>query len=159
MARLELPGGWVSLDAPKKGLNWSKWVSVRDKTYPRVVGLNTPNGVHRWSLRHVRYTTEPAGGDAWQAPADTYRLGVGDCEDIALLARAELIAMNWPRDQIWFLISYDLVARQDHAQLIVGQQFLDMRASMAMPLTSWKDYRPIQAFQDDKFVTFGRKVT
>jgi hypothetical protein len=38
----------------------------------------------------VRYKPEPIGREFWQLPEDTYRIGSGDCEDLAAWRAAEL---------------------------------------------------------------------
>jgi transglutaminase-like putative cysteine protease len=38
----------------------------------------------------VRYRREPRGRERWQTAAETYRLGQGDCEDLAVYLAADL---------------------------------------------------------------------
>ena len=46
------------------------------------------------TIAEIEYVPEPNDENHWQTPAETLKLGTGDCEDIQLLIRARLIDFN-----------------------------------------------------------------
>ena len=46
------------------------------------------------TIAEIEYLPEAKGENHWQTPAETLKLGTGDCEDIQLLIRARLIDFN-----------------------------------------------------------------
>ncbi len=132
-----------------------RWEAVRHHRIAKVPGLTNPREVHAYVRRRVQYHSEPI--DIWATPEETLKRGYGDCEDFAILERALLIESGWPREDIWVLLAHDLLVRQDHALLIVGGLIIDCRSAPVFPVSTFRDYRPIIAFCEDRAVTFGRK--
>ena len=46
------------------------------------------------TIAEIEYVPEPNDENHWQTPAETLKLGTGDCEDIQILIRARLIDFN-----------------------------------------------------------------
>lgn len=149
--------GLAAVPAP---LRDPRWLAVRDQ---RALGLRYRGEgiaakVDKWVNYAVRY--ERDDGDSWAPPAETLAKLAGDCEDIALLKRALLINSGVPEPQIMFVLAYDLLARADHAFLVVFEArwlALENRNSLTMPAERLRDYRPIEAFTRDRAWTFGRR--
>jgi hypothetical protein len=78
---------------------------------------------------HILY--KPDGiKDYWQTPAETRRLGTGDCDDFCLLFYFELKAMGYNP-----FIMYGRIAGKAHMACICGRWVIDTVVS------DWYDYR------------------
>jgi len=78
---------------------------------------------------HILY--KPDGiKDYWQTPAETRRLGTGDCDDFAILYFFELNAMGYRPH-----IIYGRIAGKAHMACICGRWVIDTVVS------DWYDYR------------------
>lgn len=132
----------------------SQWLSVRSEKFTRAPHLPTIYDVDRWVNRNVRYQRDAA--DHWQTPDTTWDRKAGDCEDIAILKRAVLINQGRADADILFVIAYDLIARGDHAFLVVDGCVLDSFNALSLPLAKVKDYRPIMAMTGSHSWLFGR---
>jgi Predicted periplasmic protein len=105
----------------------------------------------------VRYCPEPTSADTWLPPAESLRLGAGDCEDWCIFVRALLINGGIESSKLWLLIVQDLVTNQTHAVLWTPIRFCDGRAPAPLTHDKFVDYRPIAAFNDTEAVTFGKR--
>jgi hypothetical protein len=144
--------GWVSIPALHKDRRWD---AVMGERIAPIKGIKTCGGAHRFIRQFIRYQPEPI--DLWSSPDETLKRGYGDCEDLALLERAILISLGVPSDKIWFVLARDLIARIDHAMLVLDGLLFDSRSDRTPLLAEAKDYSPILAFSDERCVTFGRK--
>lgn len=111
-----------------------KWDAVKAERIadPTVGQPDPPRSVNAWVNRHVAYAADPR--DRWQGPAETLRLGTGDCEDYAILKRAILLARGWPANRLALVVGHDLARRQGHALLWADGLALDCLADDPIPL-------------------------
>lgn len=143
--------GWsfVPVDKPH-----SQWGNVKDATFHKAPHLPWISDVDRWVNRNVRYVRDAA--DHWQTPEATWERKAGDCEDIAILKRAILLAQGRRDDDMLLVIAHDLIARNDHAFLVVDGCVLDSFNALTLPVSKVKDYRPIMAMTGSQSWLFGR---
>lgn len=153
---LDIPG-WAALSIPTKGGLWTSWAAVSGEKLDKPMGLTNSVDVHEFARKHVSYLREPNGVDNWQKPSQTLLKKTGDCEDWAVLERALLLSVGYRERDIYILIAADLVAREDHAVVFVGDYYLDCRTAQVQHKSTFKDYRPVFAFQRSAAWTFGRK--
>ena len=140
--------GWSALKvAPNP-----KWLSVKDDRLPKATTrAKTMPGVHAFARQAIHY--RPDVDDFWQRPADTMRLGHGDCEDICIVERALLINAGYRDEDIELMVVRDLITREDHALLWVKEHYLDNRTAQVLHVSQFKDYRPITGHrQGDSFI-------
>lgn len=145
--------GWATLKAPAGN---KRWAAVKDARIAPLPGAHTAHDIHIWVRRNVSYWADV--GDEWQLPGETLTKRKGDCEDMAILERALLIAAGFPSSDIWLLIAYDMDAHETHAMLLFERFLIDSRTDKIMLAAGARDYTPIIAFSDDRAVTFGRAV-
>ena len=137
-----------------------RWLALKDETE---VGLRYRSDIvhaaDRWVNHAIRYQADSA--DEWAKPSDTLARRCGDCEDMALLKRAILLNSGIGEDHICFVLVHDVIAKRDHALLVVldgGQwKVLDSRNSLTMPVERLADYRPIMALSGGQCWTFGKR--
>lgn len=67
----------------------------------------------------LRYIEEPAGQDYWQTPAETFKIGGGDCEDLAILKWKMFVDAGIPEKDIWFLQGWTKDTNEAHVELFV----------------------------------------
>lgn len=67
----------------------ARWERELEKLV-RLSVLDRLSGTPALSATDVRYRREPRGRERWQTAADTFRLGQGDCEDLAVYLAADL---------------------------------------------------------------------
>lgn len=143
--------GWKALPTRP----YPKWLAVKDaRVRADLAPGRTIDDIHSFARSHIDYCRE--SGDDWQEPAETLALGTGDCEDICLLERALLLNLGYPDDDIELMIVRDLVTREDHALLFVGDHYLDNRIAAPLPATQFKDYRPITGHRAGASYLYGR---
>lgn len=150
----------------------ARWLRVEHAPAPRgesmfnIPPVDNVERMDRWANNEVAY--RPDVLDYWQSPAETARRGHGDCEDIALLKRSVLLEAGWSEDRIWFLLVFDVLARCDHAVLLVHDQPPDMAPcfrildckqalQVALPVGEVLDYVPRRAMQGGDMWSFERK--
>lgn len=154
---LQLPGGWTPLVAPDSLPLFAKWQAVKDDRLPAAFKADNEAAAHASTADNIDYQPEPEGTDNWQTPTETLAKQTGDCEDFCLFYRALLLNGGFADSDLWLLILFDLVARQDHALLWTPSYYLDCRARIPLAHSNFYDYRPICAFAANKAVIFGRK--
>lgn len=145
-------GGWQSVNAPLRN---QRWIAVKDTRVDALPGLKTIHDIHIWVRRNILYETDVV--DNWAQPFETFGWRKGDCEDISILERALLIAAGYASDSMWLVLVYDQIARIDHALLVVDRFLIDSRSDRITYVSKARDYRPIEAFCDDRAATFGRR--
>jgi len=135
-----------------------RWTAVKDHRVD--LHLDPPDLVQRVDRsvnKRIRYQGDT--GDSWAAPQDTLTRGAGDCEDYALLKRAILIASGFPEEHIVLLIVRDVIARRDHAVLLVHDSewlVLDCYNALTLPAKKVRDYTPLLAFSGNSAWGFAR---
>jgi predicted transglutaminase-like cysteine proteinase len=116
--------------------------------------------INRWVNRNVAFGSDRdvyGRTDHWAPAAETFRRGIGDCEDFAI-AKMELLAtLGISRDKIRLIVARDLVRNSDHALLIVelssGSVMLDNVTDQLLDARFPNDYSPIMSFsQSAKWV-------
>ncbi len=138
-----------------------RWLALKDDTEVGVrYRRDIVDSTDRWVNHAVRY--QPDFTDQWSRPADTLARRTGDCEDMALLKRAILLHSGISEDRICFVLAHDLIAKRDHALLVVLEgddwKVLDSRNSLTMPVGQLADYRPVLAMSGGLCWTFGRRA-
>jgi predicted transglutaminase-like cysteine proteinase len=132
-----------------------KWDAIKADRIPDPIP-NEPVSLNGWVNQAIVY--KPDRVDHWQGPAETLRLGTGDCEDLAILKRAVLLARGWPRDRLFVVIGHDLVARSDHAVLLAGETVWDCRADgLIKPAELSSVFLPRFAYGEGSWV-FGKHI-
>jgi predicted transglutaminase-like cysteine proteinase len=145
--------GWSSI----KTMTNPKWLAVMDERLPKSTSeARSMQGVHDFARSHISYRRDPAGTDSWQKPAETMRLGLGDCEDICIVERCLLLNAGYKAENIELMVVRDLVTREYHALLWVNQHYLDNRARMVLHVSQFKDYLPVYGHRHDGTYLYGR---
>jgi len=119
-----------------------------------------------WVSWHITYVSDQqAHGtpDYWQLPAETLRLGAGDCEDFAILLCSLLRAAGAPADEVYVACGHNKDQAVDHAYLAEKWytglwQIVEPEAGvwMGMLMMDWatsEDYETIFCFNDQGFIT------
>lgn len=70
--------------------------------------------IHTFIRRHIRAEKDPAGTDRWSTPLETLTRGDGDCEDMAMLARAMLALSGLDETRLGLVVA-DQPGRGLHA--------------------------------------------
>jgi predicted transglutaminase-like cysteine proteinase len=81
--------------------------------------------VNIWVNSQIQYRED--NGDQWSSPAQTLARGHGDCEDFAIAKYYVLRALGFTEDQVYLIVADDLVARTEHAVLLInldGQEYI-----------------------------------
>ena len=142
--------GWHPVET---GMNDARWRAVSAETSP--VAISDPQEVDRFVSTRIRYAEDAV--DRWSGPRETLRRGEGDCEDLAILKRAILIAGGVPRDRVLLILAYDTIQRRDHAFVLVyANGWLILNGRGAEPASSLRDYRPMLAMNDRRTWVFGQ---
>ncbi len=116
--------------------------------------------VNRWVNRNVAFGEDReiyGRADYWAPAAETFRRGVGDCEDFAIAKMELLASLGIDRDKMRLVVARDLVRNADHAVLVVtladGAVMLDNVTDRLLDARLPNDYRPIMSFsQNAKWV-------
>jgi predicted transglutaminase-like cysteine proteinase len=115
--------------------------------------------INYWVYRNVAY--KPDNIDEWSPAEVTLQRRYGDCEDLALLKRALLLAQGYKEDDVIMLIVYDLISRQDHALLLVNSSnrwyILDSRTPTVLRQEQVQDYTPIKGYTRHQTWIFGNE--
>lgn len=116
--------------------------------------------VNRWVNRNIEFGEDRdvyGRADYWAPAAETFRRGIGDCEDFAIAKMELLAALGVTRDKMRLVVARDLVRNADHAVLVVtladGAVMLDNMTDRLLDARLPNDYRPIMSFsQNAKWV-------
>ena len=116
--------------------------------------------VNRWVNRKIEFGEDRdvyGKADYWAPASETFRRGVGDCEDFAIAKMEVLSALGIGRDKMRLVVARDLVRNADHAVLVVtlaaGAVMLDNNTDRLLDARLPNDYRPIMSFsQNAKWV-------
>lgn len=154
--------GW----APRRMtvMDW-RWDAVKDAPAPGDAALRAGGTDARATdmlvNNRINYVWEFV--DIWSPPQFTLARGFGDCEDFAILKRSLLLAAGMPESRIYYLLVLDVLARCDHAVLLVednGWRILDCRRSLAggaLPVDQVMDFTPKRAMQGSRQWDFERR--
>ncbi len=143
-----------------------KWDGVRWKL--AVKGFDRPPGELNLSVnRLIKYKAEPPGQDTWQTPAETLRLGHGDCEDFAILKYALLSQAGVPVrlvvGEIKKLGMGELNGNRPHAWCAAyfdnEWRALDQIFDHVIPASDYINWLPMVACHGDQVTRFGRQFT
>lgn len=109
--------------------------------------------INRWVNRNIEFGEDRdiyGRADYWAPAAETFRRGVGDCEDFAIAKMELLAALGVTRDNMRLVVARDLVRNADHAVLVValseGPVMLDNMTDHLLDARVANDYRPIMSF-------------
>lgn len=112
--------------------------------------------VNRWVNRKIEFGEDRdiyGRADYWAPAAETFRRGVGDCEDFAIAKMELLSALGIGRDKMRLVVARDLVRNADHAVLVVtmadGAVMLDNMTDRLLDARQPNDYRPIMSFSQN----------
>jgi len=109
--------------------------------------------VNAYANQAIRYAEDRdlwGKADYWAQAETTFRLGQGDCEDIAIAKMQMLAAMGIRREDMILTLARDLIRGVDHAVLIVrlNGQFvmLDNTTDTLIDASLSHGYRPVVSF-------------
>ena len=116
--------------------------------------------INRWVNRNIEFGEDRdiyGRSDYWAPANETFRRGIGDCEDFAIAKMELLSALGIARDKMRLVVARDLVRNADHAVLVVtladGAVMLDNMTDRLLDARLPNDYRPIMSFsQNTKWV-------
>jgi predicted transglutaminase-like cysteine proteinase len=121
--------------------------------------------VNRWVNRNVEFGEDRdvyGRADYWAPAAETFRRGIGDCEDFAIAKMELLAALGVTRDKMRLVVARDLVRNADHAVLVVtladGAVMLDNMTDRLLDARLPNDYRPIMSFSHNAKWVHGYAV-
>ena len=83
------------------------------------------------------YKLEREGFDHWQSPAESIKLGTGDCEDFAIL---KFTALRYLGFDPKLLMVWDVTTQNYHMVTLVNDQILDSKTPPVNPLLYVKIY-------------------
>lgn len=113
--------------------------------------------VNAYANHAIRYAEDRelwGKADYWANAKTTFRLGKGDCEDIAIAKLQMLAALGIKREDMVLTLAKDLVRRADHAVLIVRLNgnfvMLDNTTDMLIDASVSQGYRPVLSFGADQ---------
>ena len=113
--------------------------------------------VNSYANRTIRYAEDRdlwGKADYWANAKTTFRLGKGDCEDIAIAKLQMLAALGIRREDMVLTLAKDLVRRADHAVLIVRLNgkfvMLDNTTDKLVDASVSQGYRPVLSFGNDQ---------
>ncbi|MXP14752.1 hypothetical protein GRI44_08315 [Altererythrobacter confluentis] len=111
------------------------------------------SAVNAYANKTIRYAEDRdlwGKADYWANAKTTFRLGKGDCEDIAIAKMQMLAALGIKRDDMVLTLAKDLVRRVDHAVLIVRVDgrfvMLDNTTDKLIDASVSQGYRPVLSF-------------
>jgi predicted transglutaminase-like cysteine proteinase len=129
--------------------------SIRDKI----------NLVNRDVNRRIKYAKDiDVHGtlDRWATPSQTLKMGVGDCEDFALLKMALLESQGVPLSDMTVVILYDTKRHFYHAVLAVevrGRHYiLDNMREQVLTDAQLPDYMPLFSISNGRGFLHGTKT-
>jgi hypothetical protein len=164
----ELPAtvfGWAPLKLDTPTPKWETRIGFPWKP-ERLTQLGLPLtpdpvGANIWVNKHITYKADPL--NYWQTPDETLQLRTGDCEDYCLLKRRIMRTQGVSDSKIILLLVKDLIARVDHALLLVymGDNkwwAFNNQSDNIRPIAMLEDYIPIIAYNNSATWTFGHRV-
>jgi predicted transglutaminase-like cysteine proteinase len=97
----------------------------------------TLEAINTWVNTNIHY--KPDVADYWQAPAETLKLGTGDCEDLAILKQHFIVGKNIAKrkDTHLWLVKMRFKGQKHYAYhviLVVGDKVLDNRYESVISL-------------------------
>lgn len=109
--------------------------------------------INRWVNRNIAFGEDRdvyGRADYWAPASETFRRGIGDCEDFAIAKMELLSALGIARDKMRLVVARDLARNADHAVLVVsmadGPVMLDNMTDRLLDARLPNDYRPIMSF-------------
>lgn len=121
--------------------------------------------VNRWVNRKIEFGEDRdiyGKADYWAPASETFRRGIGDCEDFAIAKMELLSALGIARDKMRLVVARDLVRNADHAVLVVtladGAVMLDNMTDRLLDARLPNDYRPIMSFSQNAKWVHGYSV-
>lgn len=150
--------GWAPLECPANDQRWNR-VHRHRLTRKLAISATMPllSACDAATKELIDY--RPDNADRWEWPDVTLERGHGDCEDFAIMTRALLIQNGIADDRIFFLIARDLIARADHAMLLVeGPDHVWLLDSQSPPMLAKdaKNYAPRFAYWGARCWLYGR---
>lgn len=129
--------------------------SIRDK-------LNLVNHDINQRIKYAKDITVHGTLDRWALPSETLKLGVGDCEDYALLKMAVLASQGIPLTDMTVVILYDTKRHFYHAVLAVEVQgrhyILDNMREAVLTDAQLPDYMPLFSITNGRGFLHGTKT-
>lgn len=139
-----------------------RWLAVKDAHCPIFTFPGgEPQSIHVDNFINASIDYAAELRDNWASPTETWDRGRGDCEDYAVLKRALLLRHGFSDDRIWLLLVDDVLARCDHAVLLVHDdrwRILDCRKSLAggaLPVEQVQDFTALEAMQGNERWKYG----
>ena len=121
--------------------------------------------INRWVNRNIAFGEDQAvyrRPDYWAPASETFRRGIGDCEDFAIAKMELLSSLGFARSDMRLIIARDLVRNADHAVLVVqldsGVVMLDNATDRLLDGRLPNDYRPILSFSQNAKWVHGYNV-
>ncbi len=166
-------GEYVSLPVPTP--SWKKKIfSKISEASPSTIqkwshlGAGTIGGqlalvqaVNTWVNSQIKYTEDK--DSIWRDANESLELKQGDCEDFAITKMQVLENLGVPQENLFLVIAYDQLIKQEHAFLLVrtdqGYFALQNATDIVIPSAKIRDYIPRFAFSGDEAWSFGRLVT
>lgn len=129
--------------------------SIRDK-------LNLVNRDINRRIKYAKDINVHGTLDRWATPSQTLKLGVGDCEDFALLKMAVLQSQGVPLTDMTVVILYDTKRHFYHAVLAVEVQgrhyILDNMREQVLTDAQLPDYMPLFSISNGRGFLHGMKT-
>ncbi|MDZ4307781.1 transglutaminase-like cysteine peptidase [Allopontixanthobacter sp.] len=149
ISNTSLEADWRRVNSGQLSSNWaSRQLGAGKRSEEELV-----QAVNAYANRAIRYAEDRdlwGKADYWANAKTTFRLGQGDCEDIAIAKMQMLAALGIKREDMILTLARDLIRGADHAVLIVrlGGQFvmLDNTTDKLIDASQSQGYRPILSF-------------
>jgi predicted transglutaminase-like cysteine proteinase len=129
--------------------------SIRDK-------LNLVNHDINRRIKYAKDIDVHGTLDRWALPSETLKLGMGDCEDYALLKMAVLESQGVPLSDMTVVILYDTKRHFYHAVLAVeveGRHYiLDNMREQVLTDAQLPDYMPLFSISNGRGFLHGTKT-
>lgn len=130
-----------------------KWRALRARQATGLVSeadaIQAVNAMVNQGVRFAEDDRLYGVADYWASPAETLRKGAGDCEDLAILKWAMLVALGLDPEGLRLDIGVDTNRRQGHAVLVAdadgARLVLDNLADAVRPDTERKGFQPLYA--------------
>lgn len=144
-----LEADWRRVNSGRLSKTWaSRQLGAATRTDQELV-----QAVNAYANHAIRFAEDRelwGKADYWANAKTTFRLGQGDCEDIAIAKMQMLAAMGIKREDMILTLARDLVRSVDHAVLIVrlNGQFvmLDNTTDTLIDASVSQGYRPVLSF-------------
>jgi predicted transglutaminase-like cysteine proteinase len=121
--------------------------------------------VNAWVNSHLRFVDDPVANgkqqDQWSTVNVSLVRGYGDCDDFTIAKYQILKSLGFPESDMYFILSRELVSRQDHAFLMVkvGNQHLVLDNLRSEVFTDerviFTVFYPVMAYSRDSAWIFG----